>query len=173
MPYVKISDPNIIDLAAWHQVINVINQHSDSLNTLTNNFGVQGSGSIDWNADNQYAAHEYTPGSEKIVYGRIKIETSGSNMAQHTTTGNKIFYGDVDFGDNISGATTFSAKPIVVGTIQFGSTSFSSLGDTDHNIVLNIFNVTKDGFSFRVARAIATTALEGYFYLNWQAIGPK
>ena len=73
MPYVKISDPNIIDLAAWNQLINVVNQHSDSINSITNNFGTTGTGSIDWNADNAYAAREFTAGSEKIVYGRIKI----------------------------------------------------------------------------------------------------
>ena len=175
MPYVKISDPNIIDLAAWHQLINVVNQHSDSINSITNNFGTTGTGSIDWNADNAYAAHEFTAGSEKIVYGRIKIDT-GANGAS-SNTGDQIFYGDVDFGDNVSGATTFSAKPIVVGTIQFGHASFSALGTTNHNIILNIFNVTKDAFSYRVTRATSSGAspvpLTGYFYLNWQAIGPK
>ena len=173
MPYVKISDPNIIDLAAWHQLINVVNQHSDSINSITNNFGTTGTGTIDWNADNAYAAHEFSAGSEKIVYGRIKIDTDTAS----SNTGDQIFYGDVDFGDNVSGATTFSAKPIIVGTVQFGHTSFSALGTTDHNIILNIFNVTKDTFSFRVTRANSSTAhplpLEGYFYLNWQAIGPK
>ena len=38
MAYIKISDPNIIDLSAWHQVINVVNQHSDSITAITNNF---------------------------------------------------------------------------------------------------------------------------------------
>ena len=51
MPYVKISDPNIIDLAAWHQVINVINQHSDTLSAITNNFGIQGTTVTDWNGE--------------------------------------------------------------------------------------------------------------------------
>ena len=39
MPYVKISDPSIIDLAAWHNVITVVNQHDDLLTAITNNYG--------------------------------------------------------------------------------------------------------------------------------------
>lgn len=172
MPYVKISDPNIIDLAAWHQLINVVNQHSDSINSITNNFGVQGTGSIDWEADTD-GVHEFVMGSEKILYGRTKIQASTAL----SNTGDQIFHGEIDFGDNVSGATTFSARPIVVGTIQFGHSTFADLTDRNHNIVYNIFGVTKNKFNFRVTRATSTTAnpvpLVGTFYLNWQAIGPK
>ena len=167
MPYVKISDPNIIDLAAWHQLINVVNQHSDSINSITNNFGVQGTGSIDWNADAD-GVHEFTPGSEKILYGKTRIDFSGTNAASST---DGIFYGDIDFGDNVSGATTFSAKPIVTATVQFGNTTFSS---SNYNVVFNIWNVTKDQFSFRLSRGTDNPDdLTGHCYLNWQAIGPK
>jgi hypothetical protein len=174
MPYVKISDPNIIDLAAWHQLINVVNQHSDSINSITNNFGVQGTGSIDWEADAD-GVHEFVMGSEKILYGRTKIDTATAL----SNTGDQIFHGEIDFGDNVSGATTFSARPIVVSTIQFGNKEFSTLQTKNHNIVHNIFGVTKNKFNFRVTRAISTSVagktypLEGFFYLNWQAIGPK
>ena len=34
MSYIKISDPAIMDLAGIHQIINVVNQHSDYLNVL-------------------------------------------------------------------------------------------------------------------------------------------
>jgi hypothetical protein len=170
MPYVKISDPNIIDLAAWHQLINVVNQHSDSINSITNNFGVQGSGSIDWNADVD-GVHEYTQGSEKILYGRVKVEFSGTSKASSTAS-DEIFYGDIDFGDNVSGATVFSAKPIVTATIQFGNTTIFS---TNHNILLNVWNITKDQFSYRLTRGTdgPTEPLTGRCYINWQAIGPK
>jgi len=168
MPYVKISDPNIIDLAAWHQVINVINQHSDSINSITNSFGVQGTGLIDWNADTD-GVHEFTVGPEKILYGRTKIAVATAT----SNTGDQIFYGDIDFGDNVSGATTFAAKPIVIGTIEMGSQAFTA---TNHNIIFSIYGVTKDKFSFRATRATSTTSspspLTGTFYLNWQAIGP-
>lgn len=168
MPYVKISDPNIIDLAAWHQLINVVNQHSDSINTITNNFGVVGTGTPDWNTEDA-VGHEYNPGSEKILYGRTKIFFTGDNAALNTSN---IYYGDIDYGDEATGSTSFSAKPIVTATIQFGFTSFSS---TDHDIVVNIYNVTRDKFSYRINRGndLPISALEGHCYLNWQAIGPK
>ena len=167
MPYVKISDPNIIDLAAWHQLINVINQHSDSINTITNNFGTTGTGTPDWNAEDA-VGHEYTPGSEKILYGRTKVYFTGDNAA--LVNGN-IYHGTIDYGDNVTGATSFSARPIVTATIQFGNTDFSS---SDHDIVLTVYNVNKDTFSFRLNRAnTSPAALTGACYINWQAIGPK
>ena len=168
MPYVKISDPNIIDLAAWHQLINVVNQHSDSINTITNNFGTVGTGIPDWNTEDA-VGHEYNPGSEKILYGRTKISFTGDNVPSSTAN---IYYGDIDYGDEATGATSFSAKPIVTATIQFGSTSMTN---TDHNIIVSIYNVTRDKFSYRLNRGdtLPVSALTGTCYLNWQAIGPK
>jgi hypothetical protein len=172
MPYVKISDPNIIDVAAWHQVINVVNQHSDSINAMTNNFGVQGSGTVSWNSDND-TVHEYTPGSQKMLYGRTKLDTS----VMEEINNNQIFYGTVTFEDQISGTGSFSSRPIITGTLQFGHSSIEALDDTNHNAVFNLFAVTKDGFSFRVTRATSTSAapskLTGSFYLCWNALGPK
>ena len=171
MPYVKISDPNIIDLGAWQQVINVVNQHSDSINSITNNFGVQGSGTVDWNS-NSNIVHEYNPGSQKILYGRTKIVVAD---AQDLNT-NQIIYGDVSFADALTGTTAFSARPIIAGALQFGHTSIGALDDTSHNIVFNIFHVTESQFSFRVTLANSTSTsnkITGTFYLNWQATGPK
>jgi hypothetical protein len=172
MPYVKISDPNIIDLAAWHQVINVVNQHSDSINAITNSFGVQGTGLIDWNADTD-GVHEFTIGPEKILYGRTKITAANTT----STTGDQIFYGDIDFGDSVSGATTFAAKPIVIATLSVGSGNFAN---TNHNVILSLYGITQDKYSFRLTRSTNTTANSGPFpnpltfplFINWQAIGP-
>ena len=47
MAYVKISDPNIIDIAAWQQMVNVVNQHTDSITAITNNFNGVGSTATD------------------------------------------------------------------------------------------------------------------------------
>jgi hypothetical protein len=163
MPYVKISDPNIIDLAAWHQVINVINQHSDSINSITNSFGVQGTGLIDWNADTD-GVHEFTVGPEKILYGRTKVDMATAS----STTGQKILYGSIDFGDNVSGATTFAAKPIVIATIQVGTVPDTTVS----NIILSIYGITQDKFNFRATRSTNTAFPSGTFYINWQAIGP-
>ena len=168
MPYVKISDPNIIDLAAWHQLINVVNQHSDSINTITNNFGVVGTGVPDWNSEDA-VGHEFNSGSEKILYGRTKIFFSGDNAALNT---GGIYHGTIDYGDEATGATSFSAKPIVTVTIQFGSTIFFS---ANHNLVVTVNNITKDTFDYRLAQATASPSAisSGWCYINWQAIGPK
>jgi hypothetical protein len=176
MPYVKISDPNVIDLAAWHQVINVVNQHSDSLSSITNNFGVQGTGTIDWNGENDYV-NQFDPGSQKILYGRTKLTIA--DLSTLSETGNHIFYGETSFIDQ-SGTTAFSAKPIITATIQFGSQTVSAINDTNHNVIFNLFGVTDSKFSFRITRANSnpagantTTPLTGYFYLNWVATGPR
>lgn len=171
MPYVKISDPNIIDLGAWQQVVNVVNQHSDSINSITNNFGVQGSGTVDWNGDSN-VVHEYNPGAQKILYGRTKIVVADASDLNT----NQIVYGDISFIDGVSGTTAFSAKPIITGALQFGHTTIGSLSTTSHNIVFNIFNATASQFSFRITLANSTPTankLSGTFYLNWQATGPK
>ena len=171
MPYVKISDPNIIDLGAWQQVVNVVNQHSDSINSITNNFGVQGSGTVDWNGDSN-VVHEYNPGAQKILYGRTKIVVADASDLNT----NQIVYGDISFIDGVSGTTAFSAKPSITGALQFGHTTIGSLSTTSHNIVFNIFNATASQFSFRITLANSTPTankLSGTFYLNWQATGPK
>lgn len=173
MPYVKISDPNVIDLAAWHQVINVVNQHSDSISSITNNLGGSAPVVVDWNGENDFV-HQFDPGSQKILYGRHKLITDYMSDIYD----NQIFYGSVTFVDD--GATAFSSRPIVTATIQFGHTTIEALDDSNHNIILNLFNITGSQFKFRVTRAISDMddptpppPLSGSFYLNWTATGPK
>jgi hypothetical protein len=174
MPYVKISDPNVIDLAAWHQVINVVNQHSDSISSITNNLGGESLENIDWNGENNFV-NQFDPGAQKILYGRNKLDT---NVLSSTEADDQIFYGDIPF--DVNGASAFAAKPIVTATIQFGHASIGALDDKSHDIIFNIFAVTEQKFSFRVTRAISKPGgvnppakLTGFFYLNWSATGPK
>ena len=172
MPYIKISDPNIIDLAAWHQVINVVNQHSDSIASITNNFGAQGSGSTDWNGSANIA-HEYNPGSQKIIYGKTKIDTSIAS----STTGDHMYYTTIDLADSVSGATAFSAKPIITATATFGDQNENPPSITNANVVCTVIAVNEDRFTVRLVNARSTTSspvpLTGYFYISWMAIGPK
>ena len=77
MPYVKISDPNTIDLASWQQVVNVVNQHSDSISAITNNFGAQNPTQSEWNTTEDFA-YEYDPNSQKIIFGRTALEIKSS-----------------------------------------------------------------------------------------------
>lgn len=174
MPYIKISDPNVIDLAAWHQVINVVNQHSDSITAITNNFGIQGSGETNWNGAADLA-HEYDPGSQKIIYGKTKIDTSTASSTPGTT--DHMFYGDIVFAEDVSGTTSFSAKPVIVASAQFGDQDDNPPDLTNANVVCTVIAVTEDKFTYRVVNARSTTStpvkLTGYFYINWMAIGPK
>jgi len=170
MPYIKISDPNIIDLAAWHQVINVVNQHSDSITSITNNFGAQGLTLTDWNGSSDIA-HEYNPGSQKIIYGKTKIDTTNAS----STAGDHMYYLTIDLTEN--GATAFSAKPIITATATFGSQDENPPSTTNANVVCTIIAVNEDRFTVRLVNARSTTSspvpLTGYFYISWTAIGPK
>ena len=172
MPFVKISDPNIIDLAAWQQVINVVNQHTDSINAITNNFGVSASasGPVDWNGDND-VVHEFNSGTEKILYGRFKI-TIANDATEYN---DQMVHGTISFVDD--GTTVFSARPIVNATVQFGHSTFSALDDSNYNAIVHVFAVTAEKFEYRISRALINQTnpdeLTGSFYISWQAIGPK
>jgi hypothetical protein len=175
MAYIKISDPNVIDLAAWQQVINVVNQHSDSITAITNNFGIQGTGETNWNGDSDLS-HEYDPGSQKIVYGKNKFDPASSQITSTLASNNVkyVYYGDVVFADEVSGATSFDAKPIITATLQHGNAT-----ETPNNshIVVTVVQVTEAGFTYRVTNPNSTSsvgiAISGTFYINWMAIGPK
>ena len=171
MPYVKISDPNIIDVAAWHQVVNVVNQHSDSINAITNNFGVQGTGLVNWNDDND-VVHEFTPGSQKMLYGRSKLSVASMDSRD----GEHMFWLDIDFQDYVTGAGSFSARPIITATISTNNES-DPPSLTDSHAICTVVKATKDGFRVRLVDARSTTTkvvkLSGTFYLNWTAIGPR
>jgi len=171
MPYVKISDPNIIDVAAWHQVVNVVNQHSDSINAITNNFGVQGTGLVNWNGDND-VVHEFTPGSQRMLYGRSKLSVASMDSRD----GQHMFWLDIDFQDYVTGAGSFSARPIITATISTNNES-DPPSLTDSHAICTVVKATKDGFRVRLVDARSTTTkvvkLSGTFYLNWTAIGPR
>jgi hypothetical protein len=164
MAYIKISDPSIIDLAAWHQVINVVNQHSDSLASITNNFGI--TSSITWSS-NQYA-HQYDPASQAIIFGRASSYTPDNS---NTPT---VYYGSVTFADSYTGTNSFSDTPIVTATIFTGNpSSGAQVGTTLDDLVIQIYNVNATGFYYRLYRTGTTKAVTGTVYINWMAIGPR
>jgi hypothetical protein len=174
MPYIKISDPNIIDLAAWHQVINVVNQHSDSISSITNNFGIKGAGATAFNTSDDYA-HEFDQGSQKIIFGRYKVNTTGEDK-DSSTAGDDMFYGRINFVDDNSGTASFSAKPVVTTTVQYGYGDVVPAA-TGSSIVCTTYNLDAEGFNFRVkdanSKVSSVVKLTGFFYINWTAVGPK
>ena len=176
MPYVKISDPQVIDLAAWHQIINVVNQHSDSISSITNNMGGASPELIDFNGDSNYV-NIFDPGAQKILYGRTTLDSD----VMSSISNDQIYYGTIDFEEN--GQSAFGARPIVTASIQFGHANIQALDDKHYDFIFNIFAVTSTSFSFRVNRAIAEpnntnastrpSTIDAKFYLNWSATGPK
>jgi hypothetical protein len=174
MAYIKISDPNVIDVAAWQQVINVVNQHSDSITAITNNFGIQGTGETNWSGDSDLS-HEYDPGSQKIVFGKNKVTTAEANSFLSDDNKKHVYYGSVVFYDEVSGAKSFGATPIVTASIQFSNQTTTMTGA---NIVLTVQTATETGFTYRVTDSRSTKAAgvpitATQFYINWMAIGPK
>jgi hypothetical protein len=172
--YIKISDPSIIDLAAWQQVINVVNQHSDSLSAITNNFGA----SSDYSVSD--TSHIYDPGSQSIIYGRA---TANTNLPSSGSD----YYGQVTFANTTSGINSFSQQPIVTATLYGYNIS------NNEDVIVSVYNVTPTGFNFRLYRArgglatlntttknsvtstVSPTAVDQTktFYINWVAVGPK
>lgn len=146
MAYVKISDPVIIDLAAWHQVINVINQHSDSIAALTNNFG------LSWNpvTDGDDWSTPFDNGSQQIVYGRAILNTNtGLDLIQ----------------ENVKFQQDFSQIPVITATARSGTTP-------KHQAVVTVTNVTTSDFTLVVGN-LPTTNPPTSISVNWIAIGPK
>ena len=175
MPYIKISDPNIIDLAAWQQVINVVNQHSDTLTAITNNFGAQGTGVVDFNEPDDFAI-QYDPGSQKIVYGRTRVAVADALDVPDGT--GFMYYGDIQFTDNTSGTISFGAKPVVTATYRSSSTIDDPPTTSNPNPVITVVATTENKFTYRIVNARSDEEgtifpLTGFFYINWIAIGPK
>jgi len=177
MPYVKISDPQIIDLAAWQSVINVVNAHDDSILSLTNNVGSGSPTQIDYNDDADFV-NTFNPGTQKILYGRTKVLMSEMSVVPNSE--GQIVYKTIDF--NQDGSTVFTARPMMTASIQFNQSSIASLKDTNYDVMFSLFNVNANSFSFRINRTVAkpdqTTGTKpdipsGTFYLNWSALGPR
>ena len=180
MPYVKISDPNIIDLAAWHQVINVINQHSDTLSAITNNFGIKGTTVTDWNGETEIY-EEFNSGSQKILYGKIVIDAREGSAQDLNTNNGRMFYQTIDFDNAPSGTASFKAKPVITASISLPGSTVTS--DRNVGLICTVIAVTQTSFTVRVVKAIELTAETGTsisvpkpvqtFQINWIAIGPK
>jgi len=175
MPYIKISDPNTIDLASWQQVVNVVNQHSDSINAITNNFGAQSTVTDAWDGTADFA-YEYDPGSQKIIYGRTRIDPATVTQSENDYVNNEI----IEFSQN--GTEVFSAQPIVNVTGRFGGSN--PLSDNNADIIVTVILTTPSSFTARIVNArskkttstgaVSVQALDNFpFYINWVAVGPK
>ena len=154
MAYVKILDSKIIDLASWQQVINVVNQHSDSIAQLTNNFN--SSWSQVYNSTDDWSS-SFDMGSNLIVFGRAKL-------TQTATSGNGLYNANTAYN---SGEKTFSQNPMIVATSEGGSTD-------KHKVTVTVTNVGTSTFDvYAEFPSGVTISDEKPVYVNWIAIGPK
>lgn len=167
MGYVKISDPNIIDLNAIHNIINVVNQHSDTLNTLTNNFGANNNTTVNYNASSMQ--HLFDSGSQMIVYGRATFDAN-STVQNSTTPAGKIYRQLVTFADSTTGIPAFSvATPMVFLTIH---TANSDTSTAHADATANVYSLQASSFNIRLFMQTALTGGQ-IVRVNWVAIGPK
>lgn len=161
MSYVKISDPAIIDLAGVQQIISVVNQHSDLLNTLINRFGTIIT--PDYEAEDTQGI--YDPASHNIAFGKEQIRTVDSD----TTPGDKTYYYRlVQFGAGV----TFSSPPYI--TLAVDNSQGSLSGQLD--MMVSVTDVTTTDFTIRVARSgfyNNKQTIDNQVQVNWIAIGPR
>jgi hypothetical protein len=158
MPYVKISDPNIIDLAAWHQVINVVNQHTDSLDAIVNTTGVAFAPTYD--ADGGWAT-VYDPGNQMIQYGVIRMDSDNNEGIPDSTY--------TYYEEELLFPAAFSATPSVVIT---NSSQSSTSGKADWDVTVS--TVSSDRFKVKLVNA-TKTAIPGAWSIKvyFMALGPK
>jgi hypothetical protein len=167
MGYVKISDPNIIDLNAMHNIINVVNQHSDTLNTLTNNVGQA-------NATPQtYTGNEidvlFDSSSQMIIYGRAQF-TSADDHITYKTTG-RIYHQQVNFSNDTKGIPSFTtSSPIILVSIHTANSA--DVSSTFADATANVYSPSASSFKIRLVMAEAIGANQTV-YVNWVALGPK
>jgi hypothetical protein len=174
MAYVKISDPNIIDISAWQELVNVVNQHSDSITAITNNFNGISSTATDWTAANW--SHVWDPGSQAIVYGKIQVDTTSASKIVTGTSASPSadFYGTASYSDStISSTFQFSSTPIVTATLYSGHATDGTTSSTNDSCLVTVYDITTTGFSWRVSSATPKTPPTGTLYIMWTALGPR
>lgn len=155
MAYVRIPDPNIIDLAAWHQVISVVNQHSDSLAAITNDFGANYE-RVEDEESGDYSV-QYDVSSQKILYGRALLKPADANNG-------------VVWNETISFITPFSLRPVVTATILAGNDAART---AQKDAIVSVYKLTTESFSYRVLRPANYESIDENIWVNWIAIGPR
>lgn len=164
--YVKVSDVNIIDLAAWQNLINVVNQHSDSIAKLVSTSGYA------WNpvyqSDGSWST-TYDVGNQMILYGRQRMSSSGAGTTEVVFDTTKYVYEEVVNFASL-GLLNFTSPPNVIGTMS--RVNSTTAGITDYN--LSISDITSISFKIRVTNGDRTEISDDVkWYVNWIAIGPK
>ena len=176
MTYIKISDPNIIDLNAIHNIINVVNQHSDTLNTLTNNFGTSNNTNATSAAySDAQSRHLFDSANQMILYGRDYFDLNDFGTTTSSPTG-RLYHKSFTFSEGGVTLPPFSsASPLVFVTVQTQGTAKGQYNKAFADAIPHVYNVTASGFDVSLFFANSATSIQGVqkIYINWMAIGPK
>lgn len=160
----QINNPNVLDLSEWQKVIAEVNNLSNRVDAITTKYGAGSADTALWSVTD--FNKEFNLGTHRIIFGKQKIDTTDPTIK----TGN-FLHDYVSFAQS-PGVTVFTAKPIITATLQFGATT--SVPGSNTNAIVVVYNVSKDGFSYRVSNPpSATSDWNGYFYINYIAIGPQ
>jgi hypothetical protein len=161
MAYIKISDPKIIDLPTIHQIINVVNQHSDNISAITNNFGSIYSGT---NTSGATTQSQFDISSQQIMYGQTAISKAKGAVADLTT------YWKYTQAVNIT--VPFTGVPYIIAQVSTDYTGVVNYQD----LIVNVANVTQNSFNL-VLRHAALNKVDwlaaNTVYVNWIALGHK
>jgi hypothetical protein len=178
MAYIKISDPKIIDLPTIHQIINVVNQHSDNISAITNNFGSIYSAT---NTSDSTTQTQFDIASQQILYGSTRI--SEADGAIFNAGDNEYYYKKtvsftVPFTD--SKGPIITAQPQTVNfQSQYAQDIVVSIGvvnQSSFEIVLRKTGINKANHgSYGGANKDGRWLYGGNYYINvsWIAIGHK
>lgn len=161
MTWVKVPDPNIIDLAAWQSLISTVNQHGDSLASILNEYSVGWTPTTE--PDGGWKAI-YDIGTQKIEYGKVKLSYA-SNLNASTQAGKYAYIEEVVF------PAAFSETPAIIVSNSSSNTDGSTYAST---WIVTTFDHSQTGFKVRLT-ASDNSELTGNWNIlaSWIAIGPN
>jgi len=177
MAYVKISDPKIIDLPTIHQIVNVVNQHSDNISAITNNFGSVYSNVPTTSGGTTQGLYDIS--SQQIYYGYTTISASTADSVP--TSANNF-----EYLKNVTFNSSFTTAPVIVASISTVGTPTILVQD----LVVDVRAVNQSTFQLALRHAgsnatsqkagAAIYGANGVFLgnstsvkINWIAIGHK
>ncbi len=178
MPYIKLSDTAVLDSSSWTQVLNVINSHSDSIQSIS-----QSSSQLTIIGDNW--ADNYNPAAYRIEYGKTVIPAKSTQSiitgqsVQRVSTGAISTLNNKDWEKLLNFNNSFSSTPIIVATAELsGSTQ------TNDILIVTTSGITSTGFKVRILKpaivnnfsgvqSLYGNPINGDIIINWMAIGPK
>jgi hypothetical protein len=176
MAYVKISDPKIIDLPTIHQIVNVVNQHSDNISAITNNFGSVYSNVPTTSGGTTQGLYDIS--SQQIYYGYTTINAANADSVPVSP--------NFEYLKSVTFNSSFTTAPVVVASISTVGTTTPLVQD----LVVDVRAVNQTTFllALRHTGSNATSqkagaaiyGANGVFLgnstsvkINWIAIGHK